>query len=61
MEASVNIVKEKILHRLHRLEGVCDHCGKRECGHAGNTSLPAVLNTENVLKAIGYDNGERFI
>lgn len=48
-------MKEEILDRLHKIAGVCSVCKKKRCGHT-STTLPAVLKTDDVLRAINYDN-----
>jgi hypothetical protein len=55
MKNKPNDVKEKILDRLHKLVGICNVCGKKNCGHT-STNLPNVLKTDDVLRAINYDN-----
>ena len=55
IEIEDNNTKEAILDRLHKLAGICNVCGKKNCGHT-STNLPAVLKIDDVLKAINYEN-----
>lgn len=53
---SINQERQRILGRLHELEGECMTCGKKKCGHGTNTTLPYNLRRESVLRAINLDN-----
>jgi len=50
-----NETKEKILERLHKLASRCMICGKKKCPHSGRV-LPKSLKTDDVLRAINYEN-----
>ena len=49
----IQAFKDDVIEELHRLEGRCGHCGKKDCGGKKSYStLPGVLKTENVLDVL---------
>jgi len=52
-------IKERIIDRLHASVGVCMYCGKSNCKHGSNTTLPNTLNLADVIDAIALDTVEK--
>jgi hypothetical protein len=50
-----NETKEKILERLHKYSAHCIVCGRKKCAHSSR-KLPSFLKTDDVLRAINYED-----
>lgn len=47
--------RERIMSRLHELEGRCSHCGAFACRDKKNTTLPNYIKISSVIDAVNLD------
>lgn len=45
--------KDRFISELHKLAGLCGHCGKKNCAaRSSNSYLPEMIPVDQVIKAI---------